>query len=51
MMAHELLRQAAQIIGTSWSKRADARNDAGSIVPLHSGKPASGCRRRNQVPS
>jgi hypothetical protein len=25
MMAHELLRQAAQILGAGWSKGADAR--------------------------
>ena len=31
MMAHELLRQAAQILGAGWSKIADARNDTGRI--------------------
>jgi hypothetical protein len=34
MMAHELLRQAAQILGAGWSKIADARDDTGRIVPL-----------------
>ncbi len=37
MMAHELLRHAAEILGANWSKGADARDDAGSIVPLHTG--------------
>jgi hypothetical protein len=37
MMAHELLRQAAQILGAGWSKIADARDDTGRIVPLHAG--------------
>jgi hypothetical protein len=32
MMAHELLRQAALILGAGWSKGADARDDAGRIV-------------------
>jgi hypothetical protein len=43
MMAHELLRQAAQ--GAGWSKIADARDDTGRIVPLHA--PAG---RRPRVP-
>jgi hypothetical protein len=37
MMAHELLRQAAQILAANHSKGADARDDAGSIVPLYAG--------------
>jgi hypothetical protein len=37
MMAHELLRQAAQILGAGWSNIADARDDTGRIVPLHAG--------------
>ena len=34
MMAHELLRQAAQILGAGWSKGASARDATGRIVPL-----------------
>ena len=34
MMAHELLRQAAQILGAGWSKGSDARDVTGRIVPL-----------------
>ena len=34
MMAHELLRQAAQILGAGWSKGSNARDDTGRIVPL-----------------
>jgi hypothetical protein len=37
MMAHELLRQAAPILGAGWSKGANARDATGSIVPLHIG--------------
>ena len=37
MMARELLRRAAQILGAGWSKGANARDAAGRIVPLHSG--------------
>jgi hypothetical protein len=37
MMAHELLRQAALIVGSNWSQGCSARDDAGSIVPLHIG--------------
>ncbi len=37
MMAHELLRQAAQILGAGWSKGSDARDATGRIVPLHTG--------------
>jgi hypothetical protein len=37
MMAHELLRQAAQILGAGWSKGADARDATGRIVPLMTG--------------
>ena len=37
MMAHELLRQAALILGAGWSKGCDARDDAGRIVPLYIG--------------
>jgi hypothetical protein len=37
MMAHELLRQAALILGASWSKGADARDATGRIVPLLTG--------------
>jgi hypothetical protein len=42
MMAHELLRQAALILGAGWIKGADARDSTGRIVPLgrHSMKPA-----------
>ncbi len=32
MMAHELLRQAALILGAGWSKGADARDATGRIV-------------------
>jgi hypothetical protein len=35
MMAHELLRQAALILGAGWSKGCDARDITGRIVPLH----------------
>jgi hypothetical protein len=37
MMAHELLRQAAQILGAGWSKGASARDATGRIVPLFAG--------------
>jgi hypothetical protein len=37
MMAHELLRQAALILGAGWSKGCDARDDAGRMVPLYAG--------------
>jgi hypothetical protein len=37
MMAHELLRQAALILGAGWSKGCDARDAAGRMVPLHVG--------------
>jgi hypothetical protein len=37
MMAHELLRQAAQMLAAGHSKNANARDDAGSIVDLHIG--------------
>jgi hypothetical protein len=37
MMAHELLRQAAQMLGAGWSKGADARDATGRIVPLYVG--------------
>jgi hypothetical protein len=37
MKPHELLRQAALILGAGWSKGCDARDDAGRIVPLHVG--------------
>jgi hypothetical protein len=37
MMAHELLRQAALILGAGWSKGCDARDDAGRMVPLYTG--------------
>ena len=37
MMAHELLRQVALILGAGWSKGANARDATGRIVPLHSG--------------
>ena len=37
MMAHELLRQAAQILAQGWSKGCDARDSAGRIVPLYTG--------------
>jgi hypothetical protein len=37
MMAHELLRQAALILGAGWSKGSNARDSAGRIVPLHVG--------------
>ena len=36
-MAHELLRQAALILGAGWSKGADARDDTGRMVPLYIG--------------
>ena len=34
MMAHELLRKAAEILAAGWIKNADAADDAGRIVPL-----------------
>jgi hypothetical protein len=34
MMAHELLRQAATILGAGWSKGSNARDSTGRIVPL-----------------
>jgi hypothetical protein len=37
MMAHELLRKAAEILAAGWIKNADAADDAGRIVPLWSG--------------
>jgi hypothetical protein len=37
MMAHELLRQAALILGAGWSKGCDARDSAGRMVPLYIG--------------
>ncbi len=37
MMAHELLRQAALILGAGWSKGANARDATGRIVPLYVG--------------
>jgi hypothetical protein len=33
MMAHELLRKAAEILAAGWIKNCDAADDAGSIVP------------------
>ena len=36
MMAHELLRQVALILGAGWSKGANARDATGRIVPVHS---------------
>ena len=37
MMAHELLRQAATILGAGWSKGANARDFTGRIVPSYVG--------------
>jgi hypothetical protein len=37
MMAHELLRKAAEILAAGWIKNADAGDDAGRILPLWSG--------------
>jgi hypothetical protein len=37
MMAHELLRKAAEILAAGWIKGADASDDAGRIIPLWSG--------------
>jgi hypothetical protein len=37
MMAHELLRQATQILAAGHSRGANARDDAGRIVDLHVG--------------
>jgi hypothetical protein len=37
MMAHELLRNAALILGAGWSKGCDARDSAGRMVPLYVG--------------
>ena len=34
MLAHELLRQAATILGAGWSKGTNARDSTGRIVPL-----------------
>jgi hypothetical protein len=39
MMADELLRQTALILDDGWSQGANARDDAGSIVPLFVGVP------------
>jgi hypothetical protein len=42
MMAHELLRQAAQILGAGWSKGSNARDATGRIVPLFAGAARAG---------
>jgi hypothetical protein len=42
MMAHELLRQAATILGAGWSKGSNARDATGRIVPLFAGAARAG---------
>jgi hypothetical protein len=37
MIAHELLRQAALLLGAGWSKGSNARDATGRIVPLYVG--------------
>jgi hypothetical protein len=50
-LAHELLRQAAQTLAQAGLRERTPAMMLGASCRCAVAKPASGCRRRNQVPS